>query len=85
MPYVTYIAPEGDSEVVHYLGVKFFSGLAVEVDASETRLLAKAASNPHFDVSDDDDDDDDAPSPGAGDEGPKRRGRPPKIKPAGNE
>jgi hypothetical protein len=74
MPYVTYHAPPGDSEVVHYMGERFFDGLAVEV--TDAHLLSKAANNPHFEVSED---------AATSDDAPKRRGRPPKIRPDGEE
>lgn len=51
MATVTYNAPEGDAEVVHYMGTKFFNGQPVEID-EETEagalLLAKAVNNPFF-------------------------------------
>jgi hypothetical protein len=51
MPLVTYNAPQDDSEVVTYMGVKFFSGHPIEVDASEhAALIGKALGNPHFNV-----------------------------------
>lgn len=53
MAKVTYTAPEDDSEVVTYMGVKFFAGRAVELDDDEhAALIAKACTNPLFDVSD---------------------------------
>jgi hypothetical protein len=51
MAKVTYTAPEDDSEVVTYMGVKFFSGQPKEIDdEAEAGLLAKAAGNPFFTV-----------------------------------
>lgn len=51
MAKVTYNAPEDDSEVVNYMGVKFFSGQSVEIDdEAHAGLLAKAENNPFFTV-----------------------------------
>ncbi len=82
---VTYNAPEGDSEVVTYMGLKLFNGQPVEVDPVEnSRLLSKIRGNKFFEVERDDEDDH-----GLSEESsfaaesdrpyaePKRRGRPP--------
>lgn len=53
MAKVTYNAPEDDSEVVTYMGIKFFSGQPKEIDGDTeagANLLAKADGNPFFDV-----------------------------------
>lgn len=69
---VTYKAPEGDNEVVHFKGVRFFDGEPVELEQGDNKhLFAKARNNPHFEVVGAEDDPD---------EEKPRRGRPPKIK-----
>lgn len=53
----TYNAPEGDSEVVHMGGVRFFDGETVELNSEDHgHMIGKLDGNQHFDleVSDDD-------------------------------
>lgn len=48
---VTYRAPEGDTPVVEWQGVRFFDGQAVALDeGTHASLIAKAKGNPHFEV-----------------------------------
>ncbi len=51
MTNVTYNAPEGDNEVVTFMGVKFFNGQAKSLSGEHEALIAKARNNPFFDVS----------------------------------
>jgi hypothetical protein len=51
MAKVTYHAPEGDSEVVSLMGLRFFDGEPRELDDAEhVALLGKLVYNPHFEV-----------------------------------
>ena len=53
MAKITYLAPEDDSEVVTFMGLKLFSGQATEVDpAADAALLSKAVNNRFFKVED---------------------------------
>jgi hypothetical protein len=66
----TYNAPEGDSEVVHMGGVKFFSGHPVELNSDDHgHLISKLDTNQHFEIEVGEDDGEKKP----------RRGRPPKA------
>lgn len=66
-----YHAPEGDSEVVHMGGVRFFDGETVELNSDDHgHLLNKLPTNHHFEI---EVGEDDTPA-----DKPKR-GRPPKI------
>lgn len=77
---VTYVAPEGDSEVVETRGVKFFNGQSKELDEKEHKdLIAKARKNPLFEIGgakavETEDADDDEPKPVKG-----KPGRKPKL------
>lgn len=68
-----YRAPEGDSEVVHMGGVRFFDGEEVELNSGDHgHLINKLPGNQHFEIELGDD---------VLDEKPKRGpGRPPKVK-----
>ena len=50
MTQVTYIAPEGDNEVVTTGGVKFFNGQPLDLGDEHARLVGKLRNNPHFRV-----------------------------------
>jgi hypothetical protein len=46
-----YHAPEGDNEVVHMCGVRFFDGESVDLNSDEHgHLVNKLPTNPHFEV-----------------------------------
>lgn len=62
-----YHAPEGDSEVVHTNGVRFFDGETVELNSNDHgHLLAKLPDNPHFEVELGEDVPDEKPKRGPG-------------------
>lgn len=68
-----YHAPEGDSEVVHMGGVRFFDGESVELNSDDhPHLMTKIEGNPHFEVEMGEETPDDKPKRGPG--------RPPKVK-----
>lgn len=47
----TYIAPEGDSDIVEMGGVEFRDGESVEINSDDhPHLIAKLPGNKHFDV-----------------------------------
>lgn len=71
---VTYIAPDGDADVVEMGGFVFEDGNPVEVPA-DARIAGKLKTNWHFVV-----DEDAEPVESDGEDAPKRRGRPPKAK-----
>lgn len=69
----TYHAPEGDNEVVHMGGVRFFDGQSVELNSDDHgHLINKLPGNQHFEIEVGEE---------VPDESKPRRGRPPNPKP----
>lgn len=69
----TYVAPQGDAEIVHMGGIRFIEGQPVDLNTDDHgRLIGKLETNPHFDVEVSETEEKSEPKRGPG--------RPPKVK-----